>query len=162
MAKKGKKKSDDQDRSQILRNKRAFHNYEILEKLECGMVLQGTEVKSLRDRNVSFADSYVRIEEGELYLIGLNIAEYRMGNIHNHEPTRRRKLLAHTRQIRKLRLSVEAKGMTLVPLRLYWKEGKAKIEIGLARGKATHDKRESIRDRDLKRQKQRIMRTKLK
>ena len=122
------------------------------------MALTGTEVKSLRDRNVSFADSYVRIDGDELFLVSLNIAEYAMGNQMNHDPTRKRKLLAHRRQIIKLQNAIAMKGMTLVPLRLFWHRGKAKCEIGVGRGKAQHDKRESLRNRELDREKQRIMR----
>lgn len=142
----------------ILKNKRAFHNYEILERLECGLALQGTEVKSLREGAVSFADSYVTARDGELSLVGLNISEYKMGNRMNHEPVRKRRLLARKRQIGKLQVAVSQKGLTIVPLALYWKRGLAKVEIGLARGKALYDKRESIRKREDERGMRRALR----
>lgn len=142
----------------IARNKRAFHEYEIVQRLECGVVLTGTEVKSLREGRVSFADSYACVEGGELVLRAMNIAEYMQGNRQNHDPTRRRKLLAHKREIMKLAMAVEAKGLTLVPLSVYWLRGRCKVEVGLARGKARHDKRESVQKRDFERQKQRVLR----
>ncbi len=160
MAKKEKRKSSeksDDGTSLILRNKRAFYEYEILERLECGLVLTGSEVKSLRAKNVSFADAYARVQDDRLVLVGLNISEYNMANRQNHEPARTRKLLAHRRQIRKLKAGVAEKGLTLIPLDLHWRRGLAKVEIGLARGKARYDKREAIRKRELDRQQRRIM-----
>lgn len=151
-------KNDDGDSSLILKNRRAYHDYEVLEELECGLVLTGTEVKSLRDRSVTFADCYARVEEDELFLVGLNIAEYRMGNIHNHIPDRRRKMLAHRAEIRKLGVKSNVQGVTLIPLRLYWKRGKAKVAIGIVRGKASHDKRESVKKREFDRERQRVLR----
>ncbi len=145
-------------RKSIIKNKRAFHQYEILERVECGIALQGSEVKSMRQGNVSFADSYAAIRDGQLKLIGLHIAEYRMATVYNHEPTRSRQLLAHRREIRKLAAAVEQKGLTLVPLALYWRRGKAKVEIGLARGKIMHDKRETIKKREHERDRQRALR----
>ncbi len=144
--------------SLIAKNKKAFHDYEVLEHLECGVALQGTEVKSLRQKNVSFADSYAIVRDGELLLLGLNIPEYIEANRMNHTPTRTRKLLAHKRQIRKLDAAVNQKGLTLVPLSLYWREGRAKVDLGLVRGKARVDKRETLRNRDIDRQRQRALR----
>ncbi|MHC4870935.1 MAG: SsrA-binding protein SmpB [Planctomycetota bacterium] len=154
MSKKGKKKgakSSDSDSSLILKNKKAFHEYEVLESLECGIALQGTEVKSLRERKVNFSQTFATVIKGELILIGLNISHYKMGNIMNHEPERKRKLLAHKREIVKLAAKIEQKGYTLVPLKLYWNHGKCKVEIGVVRGKQLHDKRDSSRDKDIKR-----------
>lgn len=161
MARKKKKpsspKSDDGTKL-IARNKRATFEYEILEKLECGVVLYGSEVKSLREGHVSFADSYVRVRNGELVIYGMNIAEYAWANRLNHDPTRFRKLLAHKKEIAKLAISMDAKGLTVIPLSMYFKRGKVKIKVGLARGKANHDKRESLKKKDFDRHKQRIMR----
>lgn len=142
----------------IARNKRAFHEYEILQRLECGIALVGTEVKSLRDGKVNFADSYACVEGGQLVLLGMNISEYTQGNRLNHDPVRKRTLLAHKREISKLAMAVEAKGLTLVPLAVYWLRGRCKVELGLGRGKARHDKRESLHKRDFDRQKLRILR----
>ena len=139
----------DEDKPQLInRNKRAYHEYEILERLECGIELCGSEVKSIRNKNISFADSYCVVTNGELYVIGLHIAEYKMANRFGHEMTAKRKLLAHRRQIRKLAKSVEMKGMTLVPLSIYFLRGWCKCEIGLARGKREFDKRETIKRRE--------------
>lgn len=143
----------------ILKNKKAFHDYEILERLECGVVLVGTEVKSLRDGNANWAQSYVRVENGELRLIGFHIGHYRMGNIMNHKMEQVRTLLAHAREIRKLRVRVEEKGLTLIPLSLYWKNGRCKVEVGVGRGKAEYDKRDTLREKDMKRQIERDSRT---
>jgi len=154
-----KKKAPVSDGTKLIaRNKKATHEYEILEKIECGIALQGSEVKSLRDGRVSFADSYVRVLKNELILLGLNISEYRMANRFNHPSVRQRKLLAHRREINKLAMAMEAKGQTVVPLSMYFKRGKVKVEIALARGKATHDKRESLKKKDFDRHKQRVMR----
>ena len=135
----------------IARNKKAFFNYEILSKLECGLALHGTEVKSLRAGHVDFADAYAQVSEGRLRLIGLHIAEYAMGNRHNHVVTRPRALLAHKRQIRKLHAESQTRGLTLVPLSLYWKGSRVKVELAVARGKRLFDKRESIKRRELQR-----------
>lgn len=140
-------------------NKRATFDYEILEKLECGIVLQGSEVKSLRDGRVSFADSYVRVLNDELFLFGMNISEYFMANRLNHHPVHTRKLLAHKREIRKLSMASEIKGHTIVPMKLYFKNARCKLLIGLGRGKAVYDKRESLKKKDFDRQKQRIMKS---
>lgn len=142
----------------VARNRKAFHNYEVLQRLECGIVLQGTEVKSLRDGNVSFADSYATIRDGELFLIGLTIAEYIQGNRFNHTPTSTRKLLVHKHQLKKLNGQVQQKGLTLVPLQVHWRRGLAKVEIGVVRGKAMHDKRHTLKDRETQRERQRALR----
>lgn len=143
----------------VCRNRKATHDYELLEKLECGIVLTGTEVKSLREKNASLSESYARIENNELWLIGFHIASYKHGVIAVHDPTRRRKLLAHTRQIRKLEYAVAQKGFTLVPLSVFFnKDGFAKVEIALARGKARADKRESLKTRAARRDIQQEMR----
>ena len=136
----------------LLLNKKARFNFFIDETLECGIELQGTEVKSLRENRFSFGDSYARIKEGQLYLIGFHISPYPFGNLHNHEPERERKLLVHKEEIKKLRRKVEEKGFTLVPIKLYLKNGLIKVELGICRGKKLYDKRETIKQRDLERE----------
>lgn len=139
----------------ICQNRRAFHEYEISDRLECGLVLVGTEVKSLRDHHANLEDAYAKLEDGELWLIGAEIPEYGMGNRFNHKPKRPRKLLAHRREIGKFAGKATQRGFTLVPLRMYFKAGRAKVEIGVARGKQLHDKRQSAKkaeaDRDIRR-----------
>jgi SsrA-binding protein len=157
MAGQGKKdKGADEIRS-ICKNRRAFHEYEILDRLECGIVLVGTEVKTLRDGHCSLDDSYAKLDEGELWLIGSEIPEYAMGNRLNHKPKRMRKLLVHRRELAKFVGKASQKGFTLVPLSLYFKNGRAKVEIAVARGKQLHDKRQSLKDADAKRDIQRAM-----
>ena len=136
----------------IATNRKAFHNFSILETFEAGLVLRGTEVKSLRDSQVNFKDCYAAIDNNEAWLIGCHITPYHHGSDANHDPERRRKLLLHRREIGRLLGKVAERGLTLVPLRLYFKEGRAKIELGLARGKKLHDKRDAIRERDERRQ----------
>jgi len=136
----------------IAQNRKARHDYFILATYEAGIALQGTEVKSLREGRVNLKDSYARVKEGELWLIGTHISPYEQGNIYNHDPERSRKLLMHAREIEKLRRSVEEKGLTLVPLSFYFKEGRVKVEIGLAKGKHTYDKREDTAAREAKRE----------
>ncbi len=138
--------------SELVRNRRAYHDYEILETFEAGITLVGTEVKSLRDNGGNLAEAYVKIILSEIWLIGASIAPYRFGNIHNHEERRERKLLMHKYEIAKLKASVQQKGLTLVPIALYLKKGKVKISIGLARGKKQHDKRQAITERERKRE----------
>jgi SsrA-binding protein len=139
----------------ICQNRRAFHEYEVTDRLECGLVLTGTEVKSLRDRHASLEDAYAKLEGGELWLIGSEIPEYAMGNRMNHKPKRPRKLLAHRREINKFAGKATQKGFTLVPLRMYFKNGRAKVEIAIARGKQLYDKRQAAKkadaDRDIRR-----------
>jgi len=131
----------------IARNKKAYHDFEILEDFEAGLVLQGTEVKSLREHRVTLKESYARIKGGEVWLEGCHINPYSHGNISNHEPVRPRKLLLHKREIRRLLAKVMEKGWTLVPLSLYFSKGKVKVRIALARGKQSHDKREAKKRR---------------
>ncbi|MDR2391801.1 MAG: SsrA-binding protein SmpB [Planctomycetota bacterium] len=142
----------------IAKNRQAFHRYEVLSKLECGLALTGTEVKSLREGHVAFADCFAAVQNGELFLFNLNISEYRMGNRFNHPATRKRKLLAHKREIRKLRAATEQRGLTLVPLGLHWSRGLAKVELGLVRGKQLHDKRDALRRKDQRRDAERSLR----
>ena len=136
----------------LLLNKKARFNFFIDETLECGIELQGTEVKSLRENRFSFGDSYARIKDGQLYLVGFHISPYPFGNLHNHEPDWDRKLLVHKEEIRKLRKKVEEKGFTLVPIKVYLKNGLIKVELGICRGKKLYDKRETIKQRDLERE----------
>src|SRR3954454_13105386 len=149
------KREDDPGIHVIYRNRRAFHEYEVSDTLECGLVLTGTEVKSLRDGSASLEDAYAKIEGGEVWLIGSDIPEYSMGNRMNHKPKRTRKLLLHRREIEKFAGKASQRGFTLVPLRLYFKQGRAKVEIAVAKGKQSHDKRESLKkaaaDREMRR-----------
>ena len=133
-------------------NRRARHDYAIEDTLEAGLVLTGTEIKSIRAGRANLAEAYARIERGEAWLIGAHIAPYEQGNRNNHEPTRTRKLLLHRDQIAELVGKTQAKGFTLVPLRLYIRGGLAKLEIGIARGKKAHDKRRTIAERDMRRE----------
>ena len=132
-------------------NRKAFFNYEILEKAEAGVSLVGSEVKSIRDGGLNFRDSYVEFKGGELFLIGARIGPYSHGNLQNHAEDRVRKLLLHKREILKIGSKASERGLTIVPLRAYFKNGRVKLEIGLARGKRAHDKRESIKRRDIDR-----------
>jgi SsrA-binding protein len=136
----------------IVTNRRARHDYHVLEKLEAGIELHGTEVKSLRAGHMVLKDSYADIVDGELFLVGAHISPYEQGTVWNHDPERRRKLLAHKREILRLGAQVAEKGYTLVPLSVYFKKGKVKVEVGLCRGKQTVDKRTTIRDREVKRE----------
>ena len=135
----------------VCRNRRALHDYEISDRIECGIVLVGTEVKTLRDGHANLEDAYARVDDGEVWLIGAEIPEYVFGNRANHKPKRSRKLLLHRREIAKFAGYADEKGLTLVPLRLYFKEGKAKVEIAVGKGKQTHDKRESLKKANAKR-----------
>jgi SsrA-binding protein len=141
----------------ICRNRRALHEYEILDRIECGIVLVGTEVKSLRDGHANLEDAYGRVDEGEVWLIGLEIPEYLYGNRLNHKPKRTRKLLLHRREIAKFADQAAERGLTLVPLQMYFKEGRAKVELAVARGKQAHDKRESLKKADARREIDRAM-----
>jgi len=133
-------------------NRKARHDYTIEDTLEAGLVLTGTEIKSVREHRVNIAEAYVRIDHGEAWLIGAHVAEYAQGNRYNHVPNRTRKLLLHRDQIAELTGLQSAKGMTLVPLRLYLRRGRAKLEVGVARGKKAHDKRRTIAERDVRRE----------
>jgi SsrA-binding protein len=158
MAKAAKKDSPD-GTVNICRNRRATHDYEILDRIECGLVLVGTEVKSLRDGHANLEDSYARIDDGEVWLIGAEIPEYAFGNRLNHKPKRPRKLLLHRREIDKFAGKASQRGHTLVPLRMYFKDGVAKVELAVAKGKQAHDKRESLKKADAKREIDRAMAT---
>jgi SsrA-binding protein len=151
------KKGEEEGIKVITRNKRAFHEYEIHDTLECGLVLTGTEVKSLREGSGSLEDAYAKIDDGEVWLIGCDIPEYAMGNRMNHKPKRPRKLLLHRREIGKFAGKASERGFTLVPLKLYFKEGRAKVELAVARGKQLHDKRESKKKADAQREIRRAM-----
>ena len=136
----------------IATNRKAWHDYHIDEKYEAGIALRGTEVKSLRQRKVSLKESYAEIRNGEVFIVGLHISPYEAGNQFNHDPKRTRKLLMHKAEIRRLIGKTKEKGYTLIPLRMYFNEkGKAKLELGLARGKKTYDKRQDIAKRDAER-----------
>ena len=136
----------------IATNRKAWHDFEILETHEAGLVLKGTEVKSLREGQVNFKDSYATLSNAEVWLVGCHIAPYHHGSDANHVADRSRKLLLHRREISRLIGKVAERGLTLVPLRLYFKNGRAKVEIGLARGRKLHDKRDALRERDARRE----------
>ncbi len=143
----------------IVQNRKARHDYEILDTLEAGLELQGTEVKALREGRANLKDSYARIEGSEAFLYNTHISEYTQGNRFNHLPERRRKLLLHKYEINRLRGRAEERGLTLIPLKLYFKRGKAKIELGVARGKKQFDKRHAIAERDAKREMERTLKS---
>jgi len=143
----------------IAQNKKAYHDYHIEETLEAGISLTGTEVKSLRVGRANLRDSYAAVEEGELWLIGVHISPYEQGNIFNHDPLRKRKLLVHSRELRRMHGKVKVSGYTLVPTRLYFKDGRAKVEIGLAKGKTTYDKRQTLAKKEADRDIQRAFKT---
>lgn len=147
-ARKDKEGSKDGGFRIIARNKKAFRDYHILEKVEAGLVLTGTEVKSLRDGKGSLAEAYARLKGNELFIVKMDIPEYRHGNIMNHEPKRTRKLLLHRREINRIEGKLREKGLTMVPLSLYFRKGYAKIELALAKGKKLYDKREDMKKRD--------------
>jgi SsrA-binding protein len=143
----------------VAENRKARHEYLVEDTLEAGLMLTGTEVKSLRTGRANIQESYASPENGEMWLINAHIPEYEQGNRYNHEPRRKRKLLVHRREIDKLQGVVKREGMTLVPLKLYFDQrGRAKLLLGIARGKKAHDKREADKERDWNRQKQRLMR----
>ncbi|MHB1243113.1 MAG: SsrA-binding protein SmpB [Gaiellaceae bacterium] len=144
---------------QIAENRRARHDYELLDRFEAGLVLTGTEVKSLRDGRVTLAQAYVDVRGNEAWLVGADIAVYDQGNIANHEPGRDRKLLLKRAEIASLYAKVREKGQTIVPTRLYFKDGRVKVELALARGKEKGDKRRDIADRDAKRQMERALKS---
>lgn len=135
----------------LANNKKASFNYFLEDFFECGIVLKGTEIKSLRNHSPSLSDSYALIRNGEAYIINMNIPVYEKGNIFNHDPLRQRKLLLHKLEIRKLQKKIEQEGYTLVPTKVYLKDGLAKVEIAVAQGKKNYDKRESIKEKDIKR-----------
>ncbi len=139
----------------ICQNKKAWHNYFIEDKYEAGIALLGTEVKSLRDGKANLGDSYAKIQKGEVFLVDAHISAYRFGNRFNHDPLRQRKLLLHRKEIRRLIGKVQEKGLTLIPLRLYFSDGKAKVELGLAKGKKLFDKRETLKRKTMEREMER-------
>jgi SsrA-binding protein len=141
----------------IAENRRARHEYHLLERFEAGLVLTGTEVKSLRQGQVTLQRAFADVRGGEVWLVGAHIPEYAQGNLANHDPDRDRKLLLHRREISSLIGKVQERGLTLVPTRLYWKNGRAKVELALARGKESRDKRRDIADRDARRQIERAL-----
>ena len=132
----------------ITNNRKANFEYAILEKYEAGISLEGTEVKSLREAKVSIVESYARVIKDEVFLIGANINEYKYGNINNHVPVRNRKLLLNKKEIKKIKEALTEKGLTLIPLKMYFKNSKVKVELGIGRGKKLYDKRESIKARE--------------
>jgi SsrA-binding protein len=136
----------------ITTNKKAYHDFFILETFEAGIVLKGTEVKSVKQGKINLKDSYAKIKNGEIFLFNAHISHYKHGNLFNHEPTRTRKLLLRKREIARIAGKVNEKGLTLVPLKVYLKKGLIKIELGLGKGKKTHDKREEIKRRDIERE----------
>jgi SsrA-binding protein len=143
----------------IVENRRARHDYQLLDRFEAGIVLTGTEVKSLREGRVTLAQAYADVRDNEVWLVGADIATYDQGNIANHEPARDRKLLLHRGEIASLIGKVRERGQTLVPTRLYFKDGKVKVELALARGKEKGDKRRDIAERDAKRQMERALKS---
>jgi SsrA-binding protein len=142
-------------------NRKARYNYTVEDSMECGIELKGTEVKSLKIGKFSFSDAYGKIEGGQLWLVSLNIQPYLFGNIFNHDPDRPRKLLVHKQEIKRLKRKVDEKGLTLVPLKFYLKKGRVKVELGVCRGKRLVDKRQTIKQKDMKRDTERVMREKL-
>ncbi len=162
MAKKNKKQSASSkanltDRP-ITENRKARHKYDVLDTLECGMALVGSEVKSLRQGKVSLDEAYGRVIEGEVWLVGCDISEYSYANRLNHEPRRQRKLLLHRREVRKFAAQAFEKGLTLVPLKMYFKRGRAKLLLGICRGRKLFDKREKMKQETVKRDLERVMR----
>jgi SsrA-binding protein len=143
----------------IAKNRKAFHDYHIEETFEAGISLVGTEVKSLRDGRANLKESYVIIKNNEAFLFGCHISPYTHGNLQNHEPLRTRKLLLHRKEIDKLWGSISQKGLALVPLKLYFKAGRAKLEIGLAKGKKQYEKRDTIKEREANREIERHMKS---
>lgn len=156
MSKAGKKSAAKDDGKPVVkmitRNRRASFDYELIDRLECGLVLVGTEVKSLRENQAMIEEAYVKLEDGELWLVNAEIPEYAMGNQLNHKPKRMRKLLVHRREIVKFAAKADQRGFTLVPTQMYFKDGRAKVEIAVAQGKKLHDKRESLKQADAKRE----------
>lgn len=152
-----KSKPEETGEKVICRNRKALHQFNVIDTIEAGLVLTGTEVKSLRAGRASLEDAYARIEQGELWLLKADIPEYAMGNRMNHEPKRKRKLLLHRREVAKFAQGSEERGFTLVPIRLYFKRGKAKVELALAKGKKLFDKRETLKTKDAKREMERSL-----
>ncbi|MFO1020334.1 MAG: SsrA-binding protein SmpB [Planctomycetales bacterium] len=143
-----KDKPEESNSKSISRNRRAHHEYDLLEKIECGIALKGSEVKSLRNGKVSLDEAYAKIIDGELWLLGCDIAEYPQASMFNHEPRRNRKLLLHKRELKKFAATADHKGLTMIPLSMYFKEGIVKVEIAVGRGRKLHDKREALKKND--------------
>ncbi len=141
----------------VATNRKAYHDYHVGETYEAGIALTGTEIKSVRQGMVSLRDSFARVENGEVFLYNMNVSAYEAGNRFNHEPRRTRKLLLHKSEIRKLATKTQEKGFTLIPLKVYLKGGRAKVELALAKGKRLYDKREDIKKRDVMRQVDRVI-----
>lgn len=156
--KKKHKASDEPGLRHICENRRARHDYHVSDRVEAGLVLRGSEVKSLRGGNASLTDSYAVIDRGEAWLVACHIAEYPWATTENHAPRRRRKLLLHAREIHRFGVKLNERGYTLVPLRLYFRDAHVKVELGLARGKRSYDKRETIKQRDQDRELQKQLR----
>lgn len=146
-----RKQESEGDERTVVSNRKAFHDYSILESYEAGIALKGTEVKSIRQSNANLQDSYAEIKNGEVWLHGMHISPFEKGNINNHDPKRDRKLLMHKSEIRRLVGRAVEKGLTLVPLRVYFKNNRVKVELALARGKKSFDKREAIAKREIER-----------
>lgn len=157
MSKKNKKEKNNISSGEIVKNKKALFNYEIIEKYESGIVLLGTEVKSLRERAVNMSDSYASFKKDELFIVNMHISQYHFGNINNHEPLRERKLLMKKRELKRLFGKVKEQGLTLIPISLYFSKGKVKVEIALAKGKKLHDKRETLKRKTLDREMERYI-----
>jgi SsrA-binding protein len=151
------KRQDPEGIKTICRNKRAYHNYEVHDSIECGLVLTGTEVKSLREGSTSLEDAYAKVENGEVWMLGSDIPEYSKGNRMNHKPKRPRKLLLHRREIARFAGKASERGYTLVPLRIYFKNGLAKVELAVCRGKQNFDKREAKKKAEAQREIARAM-----
>lgn len=134
----------------LANNKKAFHDYHVLDKYECGIVLKGTEIKSIRAGKVNIKDSYCSFRHGELFVVGMHVSKYNHGNIFNHDETRNRKLLLHKRELVKLENKVNQESLSIVPLKVYIEKGLCKLEIALAKGKKTYDKRQSLKEKDMK------------
>jgi len=161
VAKSGSKKPPDKEHDNqrvIIKNRKANFNYDILDELECGVVLHGSEVKSLRHNRCSLEEAYGRVREGEVWLVGCDIPEYKEASIFNHAPRRPRKLLLHRREIRNFASKAYQQGFTLVPLELYFKDGKVKLRLGLCKGRKTHDKRQVLKKREAARDISRALR----
>jgi SsrA-binding protein len=156
--KKAAKKEAEKNERVVADNRKARHNYHVLDTLECGIVLVGSEVKSLRAGQLTLDEAYGQVKDGEVWLVGANIAEYTYSNALNHVPKRRRKLLMHRREVAKFAGLAYEKGHTLVPLKVYFKQGRAKVLLGICKGKQTHDKRESLKRREAQRDMDRAMR----
>ncbi len=149
--KQSKRRQDDPNSRLVCRNRKARHNYEILDELECGIVLKGSEVKSVRSGKVTIDEAFARMKDGELWLIACNIAEYPQANVMNHEPTRPRKLLLQKRQLQKFAESATQQGLTLIPLSMYFSRGFVKVKIAIARGRKLYDKREKLKKESARR-----------